>query len=78
MSFRLQISILGLQMEPGGCAGLVPGGATADVQPLVPGYQAVLLTILHSPRTGRPVPSPHRESGQIDQRIICLSTKTRQ
>ena len=51
-------------MEPGGGAGLVPEGAGPDVQPLVPGEEAVLLTILHSPRAGRPVPGLDHESGQ--------------
>ena len=53
-------------MEPGGGAGLIPGGAAADVQPLVPGEEedAVLLTILDSPGAVRPVPGLDQESGQ--------------
>ena len=50
-------------MEPGGGAGLVPGGVTADVQPLVPGEEAVLLTILERPGAVRPVPGLDHESG---------------
>ena len=50
-------------MKPGGGAGLVPGGVTADVQPLVPGEEAVLLTILERPGAVRPVPGLDHESG---------------
>ena len=50
-------------MEPGGGAGLVPGGGTPDVQPLVPGEEPVLLTILHRPRASRAVPGLDHDSG---------------
>ena len=50
-------------MKPGGGAGLVPGGATPDVQPLIPGKEAILLTILHRPGASRAVPSLDHESG---------------
>ena len=50
-------------MKPGGGAGLVPGGAAPDVQPLIPGEEAILLTILHRPGASRAVPGLDHESG---------------
>ena len=49
-------------MQPGGGAGLVPGGAIPDVQPLVSGEEAVLGVILYSPGASRAVPGPDHKS----------------
>ena len=50
-------------MQSGCGAGLVPGGAIPDVQPLVSGEEAVLGVILNSPGAVRAVPGPDNKSG---------------
>ena len=50
-------------MQPGGGAGLVPGGTIPDIKSLVSGEEAVLSLILNSPGAIRAVPSLDHESG---------------